>query len=243
MNVFNLFIKVSPLALIIGVVSGSLVPLAPVHADVDSISINSITVPGCGPQVMTFSGSGTYSEPTQHVVVKLDGVVILTDTSEPASWITGAQSISVGNHTIVATIYDKSDLADVMAQDTKSFEVVACGSGSSSGSSASSGSGSGDEKDCCPGPDPVTSTKISSKGKVKGTKSAVKVSGKLPASLIPLNGIFNSVYHRDPTFQEWTYWANQFLTNTKYKDKGQYRYDALLGAMQWQKMHGRTMGL
>jgi hypothetical protein len=83
----------------------------------------------------------------------------------------------------------------------------------------------------------VTTTKKSS-GSVAGTKSTTSSYN----ALMPLNSIFRQVYGRTPTFEEWTYWANRFLTEDKFKVNGQWRYDALLGAMQWQHSIGRSIG-
>lgn len=49
-----------------------------------------------------------------------------------------------------------------------------------------------------------------------------------------INALFRSVFGRTPTVEEWTYWAERA------KDKPQL--PALLGAMQWHKLQGTTIG-
>lgn len=203
----------------------SALPSMAFAADPDSVAIDEIASPNCGEQALTFTGSGTYSEGTQHLVVDLDGTQLMDNHNEPANWSTGAVTVGVGSHTLTATIFDKSDHEDVMAQDTADFTVPACGGGDEGTTTGGEGGG-GDEQDCCPGPDPLTP---STGGKVKG---AVKRT-VLPASLRPLNSIFRMVYGRSPTFQEWSYWAKRLRSDKKH-------YDALFGAMQWHQLRGHT---
>lgn len=197
-------------------------------SDVDSVSINPVSVSGCGTQSVTISGTGMYSEPVQHLVVTLDGTELTDNHSEPETWNAGSFSVGTGSHTVVATIYDHMEgdgHEDQVAQDTKTFTVPSCDQGGSSGSSGSSGSG-----DCCPGPDPVEPS-VKKAGRVKG----VATGGKLPHSMFWINPTFEKVYKRPPTFKEWSYWANRFLTDKT-------MYPELYGAMQWHKLRGHTMG-
>jgi hypothetical protein len=193
---------------------------------VDSISIDDIIISGCGEQEVVFTGSATYSESTQHLVVELDGVGLVHDHQEPADWSTGPVTVSEGDHTLTATVYDKSDHVVVRASDSKNFSTACEGEGDEG---SSEGSDNGGEGDCCPGPDPEDSA--------SAVKAAVKgaVKAGLPESLKPLNSIFRLVFGRSPTFAEWKYWADRLLG-----DKPQY--DALLGAMQWHQLQGRTIG-
>jgi hypothetical protein len=70
--------------------------------------------------------------------------------------------------------------------------------------------------------------------KTTGTVRGTAVS-RLPLKLTWINETFRKVYGRSPTVREWNYWSRRLLTD-------KMRYDALYGAMQWQKLHGRTIG-
>ena len=205
---------------------GNTTPAFAVGSDVDAVSINAVSVSGCDTQSMTFSGTASYSEATQHAVVTLDGTELFDDHSEPESWSTGPHSVSAGDHTFTATIYDQSagdGHETIRAQDTRTFTVPSC--------SASSVSGGDDGPDCCPGKDePVPTVKKATTGRVKAAAT-----GRVPAKLKWLNATFENVYGRNPTAKEWHYWANRLLT-----DKMQY--DALYGAMQWHQLRGHTIG-
>lgn len=203
-----------------------LTPGVAVYASgVDSVTIGSVAVSGCGEQSLTFNGTATYSEPTQHLVVDLDGTELLHLDREdaPATWTTGAVTVGVGNHTLTATIYGHSDHEDPVANHAVAFAVDSC--------AAPPSGGLGESQDCCPGPDPVEPQPAPVKGRVK---AAVGRPATLPAKLMPLNEIFRKVYGRSPTFEEWSYWAGRLLN-----DKPQY--DALYGAMQWHQRLGHTM--
>lgn len=216
-----------------------IVPRAAVFADhevPDSVSLNSVSVEPCGTQSLTFSGSGTYSEPTQHLVVSLDGTELLHSHLEPDTWSVGPVTVIPGTHTLTATIYDHSTHDDIRASSTTTFTVATCGatpptepSGApSSGSSEGTASG-----DCCPEPEESEKPTVK-KGKVKAVATK-RVAKPLPRSLTPINALFRKVHGRTPTFQEWEYWANRLLG-----DKPQY--DALYGAIQWHKLLGHTTG-
>lgn len=194
--------------------------------EVDQVTVNSVSV-GCGEQSLVFQGTAQYSEPTQHLVVNLDGVELLHDDDEPAVWTTGAVTVGVGSHVLTASIYGHSDHEDLLALQTVEFSVASCGAPPSS-----TGGGGGESQDCCPGPDPVEAPSAQVQGRVKA--SVAGAGGALPARLMPLNQIFRKVYGRSPTFQEWNYWAGRLLN-----DKPQY--DALYGAMQWHQRLGHTM--
>lgn len=193
--------------------------------DVDAIDVNPVSVSGCGTQSFTFSGTATYSEPTQHVVVRLDSTELLHDHSEPAAWTTNAVSVNEGSHSVTATIYDHSDHETVRAQDTEVFNISSCSTPTSSSSSSSSDDSDSDDSD----EEAVTVQKKKS-GQVKSASSATP-----SAKLKPLNSIFRKVYKRNPTFREWQYWARRLLTD-------KMEYDALYGAMQWHQLRGRTIG-
>lgn len=191
----------------------------------DSVSIDELSLE-CGEQDITFTGSATYSESTQHLVVELDGDEIFSSSDEPEDWETDAVTVEEGSHTLTATIYDKSDREDVMAEDSLDFDT-SCGADGGEGSADE-----GDEQDCCPGPDPATDDQSAvGGGKVKG---AISKKGTLSA-LKPLNSVFRSVYGRNPTYEEWKYWANRYLTD-------KHAWDAIYGAMQWHKLRGHTVG-
>lgn len=208
-----------------------ILPGVPLNAatGIDLITIGNITVGSCGEQSLTFQGTAEYSEPTQHLVVDLDGVQLLHDEDEPITWTTSPVTVNVGSHTLVATIYDKSDHVDVVVRETVGFSVASCGAPASTSPSG----GAGESHDCCPGPDPVQpKPKPVTKGQVK---AAVEYPATLPMQLKPLNEIFRKVYGRSPTLEEWNYWAGRLLN-----DKPQY--DALYGAMQWHELRGRSTG-
>lgn len=206
----------------------------------DSVSINVISVSGCGPQSMTFSGTATYSDPTQHFLVMLDGTELLHSHKEKvAAWSTSALTVGTGSHTLTATIYGHLSHDDVVATQSRSFSVPVCGASSPTPAPTVSAGTSGGSSDCCPGTDqelqqPAQKTV---KGKVKGAAVTVKKQAvkKLPARLNPVNDLFRKVYGRDPVFAEWEYWARR-----QWGDKPQY--DALFGAMQWHKHLGHTTG-
>lgn len=203
-------------------------------SDTDSVTINPTTVSGCGSQSVTISGTANFSEPTQHLVVTVDGAVRLHSHTEDSPWTLGSVPMTEGSHTVNATIYDHSSHADPVASQSQTVTVPSCdGNSSTSSSSVSSGSG-----DCCPGSDEPAGTtttvqKVSPKGRVKGA-TTVKT-GKLPIRLLPINNTFQKVYGRGPTFAEWEYWARR-----QWSDKSQY--DALYGAMQWHKNVGHSTG-
>lgn len=205
-------------AVLIGMVAGN-VPVALASEHFDTVTINGVSA-SCGEQSLAFSGTATYSETTQHLVVALDGTQIFQDDEEPAMWTTTATTVGVGSHTLTATIYDHRDLEDPVATAQTAFTVSDC--------SSSSGSG-GHDTDCCPGRDPEPKVKKAVAPLIKGAST----SQRLPLKLKPLNEIFRKVYGRNPTLQEWNYWAHRLLTD-------KVEYDALYGAMQWHHLHGHT---
>lgn len=204
-------------------------------ADADRVTIDPVVASGCGTQVpLTFTGTGEYSDPVQHLIITLDGTELLHSHSEPAAWTAGPATIAPGTHTVTATITDDLDHAEVMAQQTQVFSVAPCGVASSGQPSG----GEADNQDCCPGPDPVAPKHARV---AKGTAGQPQVKGaatrpaKLPGKLAPLNEIFRKVHGRGPTFVEWTYWAGRLLN-----DKPQF--DAFFGALQWHELRGHSVG-
>lgn len=203
------------------------------HSDLDLVTVNSVSVSACGAQSVVGSGTASYSEPTQHLVVTLDGVQVLHAHDEPESWTTGSLSVGVGGHTLSAVIYDKIEGSGhevIRAQGSTTFTVSACGSAVPASSSVGSSGASVGSSDCCPGPDVKVSA--AQKGRIKGAASARKVK-KLPLRAKPVNEIFRKVFKRGPTFAEWEYWTRRLLS-----DKSQY--PALYGAMQWHQLRGHT---
>lgn len=97
--------------------------------------------------------------------------------------------------------------------------------------------GKGEEKDCCPGHDPEV--KAGKKGKVLGAttkqlkKNTIKRRKVAIEKLKPLNQVFFEVYERMPTYDEWKYWADRYLT-----DKGDW--EVLKGTMMWWKIYAGT---
>lgn len=100
----------------------------------------------------------------------------------------------------------------------------------------------GDEKDCCPGHDPSTGSGqvLQKKGKVLGatTKKVAKLKRRnVPIEkLQPLNQMFFEVYGRMPTYEEWKYWADRYLT-----DKG--KWESLKNTMLYYKGKGYYTGI
>lgn len=227
-------------SLLVGIAGHATVVLA---EDADSVAITPVTVTGCGSQSLTFSGTATYSESTQHLVGTLDGTVLFENHSEPATWTAGATVTAVGSHTFVATIYDRTGDGEhetVRAQATGTFTVPSCtptptpSPTPTSADTVSTASTPSADADCCPGRDEaVARRKITKKlvGRVKGVTMIVGVPGKLRW----INETFRGVYGHTPTLPEWQYWSHRLLT-----DKPQY--DALYGAMQWHKHRGHTIG-
>lgn len=215
------------------VVSLLLLPGIALAADTpDAVTANAVTVSTCGEQSLTFTGSATYSEPTQHLVVTLDGTELLHSHLEPDAWSTSPVTVGVGSHTLAASLYDHADHEDLLASNTKTFSVAACG-GAPAPSTASSG-GTGSSGDCCPGPDQVQPAQKARTGQVKGAAKKVAAT-TLPVRVTPINELFRKVYGRGPTFAEWEYWTVRILS-----DKPQF--DAIYGAMQWHEIRGHTTG-
>ncbi len=195
------------------------------------VSINDINV-GCGEQEMSFSGTAQFDQILDHLQVLLDGVQIHhqdgMSTESADSWTTDSVTVSTGEHTLTAIVWDQEDGDDGFrgeeARTTVNLTVAACSTGGGGEDVGDQGPGG----DCCPGPDPIVSPVGG--GKVKG----ISIAG-LPGRLKPLNAIFRSVYGRNPTYAEWKYWANRLLT-----DKPQH--EALYGAMQWHQLLGHTVG-
>jgi|GEM_PF-3472721 hypothetical protein len=104
--------------------------------------------------------------------------------------------------------------------DSLSFTVAAC---------QESNGGGGDEQDCCPGPD-VTVIAPQAEQIIVADMETSHI-----RALKPLNSIFRSAFGRNPTFIGWEYWADRLLNDKP-------AYDALYGAMQWQELHGQTIG-
>lgn len=229
-------------ALAISMLTSAAPALADHSGEEDAVTVDPVSVSGCGSQSLTFTGTGMYSEPTQHLVVTLDGTGLLHDHSEPATWTAGPVTVEEGSHTVTARIHDRIDAGDgheiVRAEATRAFTVPSCAPSPTPStpapSSSAPSSGAGTSSDCCPGgPDtgtPASAVKAVTVGKVK----AVATVRKLPGKLVPLNSIFRKVYGRSPTFQEWEYWARRLLSDKP-------TYDALYGAMQWHQRLGHTM--
>ncbi len=91
------------------------------------------------------------------------------------------------------------------------------------------------EKDCCPGKDPVV-TKPVKKGKVLGATAGKSIQRRyVPLEKLgPLNDTFFAVYGRQPTFEEWKYWADRYLTDKP-------SWELLKGTMQWWKNKGISL--
>lgn len=183
-----------------------------------SVTITERSYSLCGTQQVPITGTVT---PGYRLSVTLNGSPVnITITS--GNWAsTALQTVNPGTHTVVAEIAFGNNGSSEIIRDEKQFTIAECGTG-----------GPGDEKDCCPGPDPVLPTETVRTPRVLGATT----SSGLSPRLAPLNNIFRLVCDRDPTFEEWEYWANRLLD-------GNMAYDELLGAIQWQVAHGRSIGL
>lgn len=202
-------------------------PVLALASTSDSVTISSVNyTSGCGDQMVSFSGSATYSEATQHLVVNVDGTEILYSDEEPTSWITSSVFVTHGPHTLTATIYDKSDRDLAVAQSVMPFEVPACVVPESS--SSNGGGGDGDTGQSTHEEEEVVTAK---KAVVKGATTT----GETYPNLKPLNRIFRSVFSRNPSYAEWKYWTNRYLTDKP-------NWVKILGAMQYHKLLGHTVG-
>ena len=215
---------------IIALFAASLV--TPVHAvaSESSVFIDTPVLSVCGEHFIAFSGTATYGEGAHQLLVSLDSTLIYSTLDKPASW-GFLHKVSAGTHTLSAQVRDAETGATV--DHAINFEVVACAS--SGGDSDSNGGGGGDEgPDCCPGPDSGQTASASvSTPTVKGaTTSSNNASLQ---DLGPLNNLFRTVFGRNPTFIEWEYWAGRFLSDKP-------AWDRVLGAMQWHKLLGSTIG-
>ncbi|MBI3250920.1 MAG: hypothetical protein HYZ61_03700 [Candidatus Andersenbacteria bacterium] len=177
------------------------------------------------------------------VEVKKDGTILFESehVNDPETIEFTKEALTPGSHTLTATIYNNDDKEVVLVSDTYTFDVECERSPQVIDESNAhvNINGSGGDADCCPGNGGGSSDNGSDKTSTVAKKPAVKgattkaVSSK--KSLKPLNSVFRSVFGRTPTFTEWKYWANRYLT-----DKPQW--NALYGAMQWHKLRGHTMG-
>ncbi len=200
---------------------------APAHAShrQNSVFIDSPVLSRCNEHVVAFSGTATYDIGSHQLLIDLDGTPVYSTFEEPLLW-SFLQTVSVGTHTLTARVHDNTVSQTVDHAIT--FEVKGCDSSSNGGEDT--------DTDCCPGPDePVVVTKTSvKKPAVKGIRSGSSHVGALK-NLAPLNSVFRSVFGRNPTFTEWKYWADRYLT-----DKPSWKQ--ISGAMQWHKARGVTTG-
>jgi len=194
----------------------------------NSVFIDTPVLSRCNEHTVAFSGTATYNNGDHQLLIDLDGVPVYSTFDEPQLW-SFLQKVSVGTHTLTARVHD-SDVSKTV-HHAITFEVKACDTGSSD----SDNGGGDDEPDCCPGPDPVVATPTPTpKPAVKGITSGSASKSNLN-DLGPLNSMFRSVFGRTPTFAEWKYWADRFLTDKPV-------WDQILGAMQWHNLHGLTIG-
>lgn len=149
---FN-FLRNSALALLLVVC----MPLS-AYAQVtqDSVAIVKADL-GCGAMNKAFSGTAQYIPNTYHAIrVTLDGTQIYLDKNSPNPWTTSTVSVTEGiAHTLIAEIWDldapNGNMYELDGSDTWEFTIPACQGSAATG---------GDEKDCCPGVDPVEAVSI-----------------------------------------------------------------------------------
>lgn len=136
------------------------------NAAADTVLIDSLVVSRCGDQQSYASGSATYADTTRHLIVQVDNTKIYDTFTMPAVWVTPLFPTTVGTHTIKATLYAAVSGSDetIVAQAEKTLVIPAC----------STPADPGDEKDCCPGPDPVVNETKATQNK---GKTAKKVAG------------------------------------------------------------------
>lgn len=229
MGLMKFYVLLAVAAFIIGPLAYAL-PAEAVAAS-NSVLIHETVLSRCGNQFVAFSGVATYGPGNQYLLVDLDGTPILRRWGEPNNWTVLAQ-VTTGYHVLTARVHDLGNSSKTVAA-VFAFTILPCedGSDDSAVTTSTGGGGGGDETDCCPGPDPVNENAKSSTPRVKGATTA---GGSLDI-LKPLNSVFRFVFGRAPTFAEWQYWADRFLTDKPV-------WEALLGAMQWHKLHGLTVG-
>jgi len=206
------------------------------HNSVNIIHIDGIVTSICGPQQVNFTGTASYDFGPHNLIVDLDGTPILSSFSERSVWSTGLIDVSVGDHVLTARIHD-GDVSQTVFTALP-FTITACqsenidnGSDDKDSNDSDSDGHPGREGDCCPGPDPFDKEPKSTPT-IKGARSTSNLTWN---RLQPLNSIFRTVFDRTPVFTEWQYWSNRLLT-----DKS--RHDALIGAMQWHRLMGQSIG-
>jgi len=198
----------------------------------NSVEIDSIVLSRCGEQSVYASGTATYGPTADRLLVDIDGTHAF-NLGTQTSWVTGFALLTPGPHVITARIHN----TDGTFTDTnKAFEVPSCEPTPTPTPTPSPtpnpDQGPGDEQDCCPGQNPEPAPNQPTP-RVKGISTTIKTASI--NSLAPINSLFRSVWGHNPTYFQWKYWADRFLTDKP-------AYDQLLGAMQWQKLHGQVTG-
>lgn len=219
---YSLFRRSAATLLVAAFAATNMVAGLPALAAEHSVVIDGVVLSRCGEQNIAFSGVATYGAGAQHLLVDLDGTRV-ANLGTTISWLVMFESVPVGTHTLTARVHDVAP--DLNATDILQFEVLPCQTEQKDDSNNS------EEPDCCPGKDPEVTPPV--KAKVKGTTTKVKASFDI---LKPINYLFRLAFGFTPSFAEWKYWADRLLS-----DKPQL--DALFGAMQSQKLEGKTMGI
>lgn len=217
----------------------------------------------CDQAKLRFSGTATYADATQHLFVDVSGRQVLHRIGEPAVWRTRSVAVvGAGSYTVTASVYDQLGREGLLAQATRAFTIPACDGAANGEPEGDEAGSSGDEsqqgnestqsededassdenddeddentsaegeEEASAGDERAEAAGAAKQARVQGAAAA----SALPARLKPLNAMFRVLYGRNPTFSEWSYWANRLLTDKT-------GHDALYGAMQWHKLRGRT---
>lgn len=191
----------------------------------NSVTADTPVLSRCGEHYVAFSGTATYNGNDHKLLADIDGVAVYSTFDEPTAW-SFMPKVAVGTHTMTVRIHDLANDTLTVA-DAITFEVKAC---------EEENDGGDGHPDCCPGPDPVVEKEETKTPTVKGaTTTSVKIPTSNSNDLSPLNSIFRFVFGKTPTFEEWKYWADRFLTDKP-------NWVQILGAMQWHNLHGLTIG-
>ena len=217
---------------VVSLIVGPMTYALPAKAGVtnNSVLIHETVLSRCGNHQVAFSGVASYGQGKQQLLVDLDGVPVLNSFAKPLNW-TVLVNVTTGYHVLTARVHDP-DISKTVDYALV-LNIASCENNDGEGEGSTGGSeGPGDETDCCIGPDPIVEQPKTPVPQVKGATTTLK--GALNR-LTPLNSVFRSVFDRTPTFTEWQYWADRFMNDKPV-------WDAILGAMQWHDLHGRTVG-
>jgi len=184
----------------------------------NTVHVDQLVLSRCGTQYVYASGSATYGPKAHYLLIDINGAHAF-NVAKQTFWTTGLVKLDPGQHIVTARIHNTDG---THTDTTRQFTVPDCPQADP-----------GDEQDCCPGPDPVVSEP---KPKPPRVKAISAVRSTAMQGLSPLNSLFRLVFGRGPAYEEWKYWADRYLTDKP-------TWEAILGAMQWHKLHRQTTGI